>query len=356
MRALKYYVKRLIVFPSIIITVQSLTVVKRVFGALANTFVDIRKPLVVRTPEERFANLDSLGYTYKPNYVELAIGGNKKLPRVHYIDEGPKNATETILCLHGEPTWSFLYRHMIPPLVDAGYRVIAPDFIGFGKSDKLTFQESYSHDLHTLTLRLLIDHLKLQNTTLVCQDWGGLTGLSVVKDSSDAFSRLVIMNTGLPCGTKRLYSPLVIAGFTPFLLWRSLVELFGTQLPIRQVFLRSLKHPTQGVVDGYEAPFPSALYKAGAAQWPLLVPVTANTPVAADMKATRQYLATNWSEKSTLIMFSDQDPITKPSKAMFEELLPHSAKKTVVGGGHFLQEDKGEEVAKNIIAFIDNKL
>ncbi|CAL4085046.1 unnamed protein product [Meganyctiphanes norvegica] len=356
MRAFKYYMKRLVIFPSVIITVQSLNVFKRVFGALANSFFDVRKPLVVRTPEERFANLDSLGYTYKPNYVDLSIGGNKKLPRVHYIDEGPENASETILCLHGEPSWSFLYRHMIPPLVASGYRVIAPDFIGFGKSDKFTYQESYSHDLHTLTLRLLIDHLKIKNSTMVCQDWGGLTGLSVVKDLPEAFSRLVIMNTGLPCGTKRLYSPQVIAGFTPFLMWRSLVELFSTQLPIRQVFLRSLIKPTQAIVDAYESPYPSALYMAGAAQWPLLVPVTANTPVAADMKATREYLATNWTHKSALIMFSDRDPITRPSKAMFEGLLPHAAKKTVVGAGHFLQEDKGEECAKNIIAFIDNKL
>ena len=147
------------------------------------------------------------GYPFESNYVELPAGSGHTLPRVHYIDEGDQDATEVILCLHGEPSWSFLYRHMIPTLVHAGYRVIAPDFIGFGKSDKYTSMENYSHELHTSTLRLLIEHLELENITLVCQDWGGLTGLSVVKDIPDKFSSLVIMNTGLPTGDMTSDSP-----------------------------------------------------------------------------------------------------------------------------------------------------
>ena len=159
-----------------------------------------RKALTIRTPDSRFSGLEKYGYTFTPNYVDLPMGGEVCLPRMHYIDEGPKDAQETILCLHGEPAWSFLYRKMIPTLVQARYRVIVPDFIGFGKSDKYTSAANYTHELHTASLRMLIDHLELTNITLVCQDWGGLTGLSVVKDIPDKFCSLVVMNTGLPTG------------------------------------------------------------------------------------------------------------------------------------------------------------
>ena len=132
--------------------------------------------------------------------MELPNGAGIKLPRVHYLDEGDPNAKETILCLHGEPAWSFLYRNMIPTFVKAGYRVIAPDFIGFGKSDKYTSMENYNHEMHMSTLRRLIEHLDLDNMTMVCQDWGGGTGLSVLKDIPEKFNAVVIMNTGLPTG------------------------------------------------------------------------------------------------------------------------------------------------------------
>lgn len=266
---------------------------------------------------------------------------------------GPRDAKETILCLHGEPSWSFLYRHMIPGLVQAGYRVIAPDFIGFGKSDKYTFPESYSHELHTQSLRLLLDYLNVSGLTLVCQDWGGLTGLSVVKDSPQFFSRLVIMNTGLPAGTE--FSLNNIHRGMPFLMWRNFAQLLGTSLPVQRIFQTALLNPQPTVLDGYCAPFPSALYKAGAAKWPLLVPITSHSPVAADMQETRDFLAKKWTHPA-LIMFSDRDAITRGQEKTFQRLLPHALMKTVVGAGHFLQEDKGEELSAHIVSFINNKL
>ncbi|KAK8392796.1 hypothetical protein O3P69_014913 [Scylla paramamosain] len=203
MGQVKRYFKRFVVFPAIIITLQCLYLLRKAVEVVMSVLWPVRHPTVVRTPEECFQGLEAMGYNFRPNYVELPVGGGKMLPRVHYIDEGPRDAAETILCLHGEPSWSFLYRHMVPGLVRAGYRVVVPDFIGFGKSDKFTCPESYSHELHCMTLRLLLDHLRLRDITLVCQDWGGLTGLPVVRDCSHLFSRLVIMNTGLPVGSQQ---------------------------------------------------------------------------------------------------------------------------------------------------------
>lgn len=240
---------------------------------------------------------------------------------------------------------------MVPGLVRAGYRVVVPDFIGFGKSDKFTFPESYSHDLHCMTLRLLLDHLRLRDITLVCQDWGGLTGLPVVRDCSQLFSRLVIMNTGLPVGNRSMS----LTKATPFLFWRTFVQLLGTSLPVGQIFRKALLNPHPDVIKGYEAPFPTPLHKAGAARWPLLVPLTAYTPVAADMQATRDFLAQEW-QRPALVMFSDRDPITRGLEKVFLKLMPHARIKTVCGAKHFLQEDKGEELTAHIISFIGDKL
>lgn len=352
MGQVKRYFKRLVVFPAIIITFQCLYLLRKAVEVVLSVLWPVRHPAVVRTPEECFNGLEAMGYTFKPNYVELPIGGGKTLPRVHYIDEGPRDATETILCLHGEPSWSFLYRHMVPGLVRAGYRVVVPDFIGFGKSDKFTCLESYSHEMHCMTLRLLLDHLRLRDITLVCQDWGGLTGLPVVRDCSHLFSRLVIMNTGLPVGASRAEKLLQAI---PFLMWRTFSQLMGTSLPVGRVFKMALVNPQPDVVKGYEAPFPSALHKAGAAKWPLLVPLTANTPVAADMQTTRDFLAKVW-KRPALVMFSDRDPITRGQEKVFLHLMPHACTKTVCGAKHFLQEDKGEELTAHIVSFIGDKL
>lgn len=265
------------------------------------------------------------------------------------ISLGPRDAKETILCLHGEPSWSFLYRKMVPGLVKAGHRVIAPDFIGFGKSDKYADMEQYTHEMHKMTLRLLLDHLGVKDVTLVCQDWGGLVGLSVVKEMPHVFSRLVIMNTGLPVGNDFNLKGLA------FLMWRGFARLLGTLLPVYDVFDKALHDAEKAVLEAYAAPFPSRDYKAGAAQWPLLVPIHTHNPVACDMQATRDFLASSWKNPA-LIMFSDRDPITRGHDKNFLKLLPNASTKTIVGAGHFLQEDKGEELATHIISFIDGKL
>ncbi|XP_068246514.1 haloalkane dehalogenase-like [Palaemon carinicauda] len=356
MKNMNRYVKRLLLFPVVILVLQGLCFMKKVFGFIYCIIFQRTTPIVVRTPEENFKDLASTGYPFKPNYVELPIGGGKTLPRVHYLDEGPKDAKEVMLCLHGEPSWSFLYRHMIPVLVEAGYRVIAPDFIGFGKSDKYVDMENYSHNMHTMTLRLFLDHINIKGITLVCQDWGGLVGLSVVKDNPNVFTRLVIMNTGLPSGIGFSNKSVEkLAKFTPFLLWRTFAELFGTSLPVYSLFKVVLLKPEPGVLEGYAAPFPSSVFKSGAAKWPLLVPLTSHDSVAADMKATRDYLASEW-RKPALVMFSDKDPITRGQDQNFMGLLPHAVSKTIVGAGHFLQEDKGEELACHIVSFVDGKL
>lgn len=352
LRTVKRYFKHWILFPGLILAFEGLFVVKSACGTIFSLIFQKKSPYIIRTPEDRFKGLESVGYTFKPNYVELPVGAGKRLPRIHYVDEGPRDAKEVILCLHGEPSWCFLYRYMIPVFVKASYRVIAPDFIGFGKSDKFTSPESYTHELHTMSLRLLLDYLNIRGLTLVCQDWGGLTGLSVVKDAPQYFSRLVMMNTGLPAGSE--FSINTIDRVTPFLMWRSFAQLLGASLPVYHIFKSSLLKPHPAVLDGYNAPFPSPLYKGGAAKWPLLVPITSHSPVAADMQATRDFLSSKWKNPA-LIMFSDRDPITKGQEKTFKKLLPQALSKTVVGAGHFLQDDKGEEIASHIVSFINKK-
>jgi len=309
------------------------------------------KPLMVRTPEERFNNLEKLGYNFKENYLSIDAGCGVTLPRVHYIDEGPRDG-HVVLCLHGEPSWSFLYRKMVPVLVAAGYRVIVPDFIGFGKSDKYTNPENYTHELHTMMIRKLLDHLDVSKIILVCQDWGGLTGLSVVKDVPDKFSHLVIMNTGLPSGETLSMGDLPkIQKLLPFVLWRSCVTLFGIHLPVGKLmgsFFLKVKDPA--ISAAYNAPYPSSLYKGGCARWPLLVPLFKDEPVASHMRAAQDCLK-QW-KKPALVMFSDRDPVTRGQDKAFLGWLPHAKTETVKGAGHFLQETHGELLANNLIKFV----
>lgn len=236
---------------------------------------------------------------------------------------------------------------MVPILTNAGYRVVVPDFIGFGKSDKYTSMENYTHEMHTSCLRMLIDHLKLKDITLVCQDWGGLTGLSVVKDMPDSFSALVLMNTGLPDGSQ----PGGFAKVLPFVLWRSFVAFCGHALPIGFIFGKVSKFPSATCL-GYTAPFPGLLYKAGAAKWPLLVPLFKDDAVSTHMNDAKNCLRV-W-RKPALIMFGDSDPITRGLDQVFMKLIGNSAKiLTVHGAGHFLQETHGPELASNIISFLN---
>jgi len=343
----------------LIILLNVLVILKKMLNPFYRFFFARKQPLFLRTPEDRFTGIENLGYKFKSRYLDLPLGSSagKKQPRMHYIDESPHSNIPQkgiILCLHGEPTWSFLYRNMVPSLVQAGYRVVAPDFIGFGKSDKYSDKTNYTHEMHLFCLKHLMDTLNLKSgVTLVCQDWGGLIGLSVVKDLPDYFSEIVVMNTGIPNGNNRsklFFQPLkTLQTFVPFLLWRSCVQLLENNIPVEMMMSRIMKYPAS-ISKAYNAPFPNSNYKAGVAQWPLLVPLMADDPVAYHMNEVETFLPT-W-KKPALIMFGDGDPITRGQDKVFLKLIPHAKHVTIKGASHFLQETHGPELSENIITFL----
>ena len=298
----------------------------------------------IRTPDNRFNNLRN--YPFEPNYVEIndAEGG---VLRVHYLDEGPKDK-EPILLLHGEPSWSYLYRHMIPILVGKGHRVIAPDLVGFGKSDKPVEQNDYSYSRHVEWMReLLFDHLDLNGITFFGQDWGGLIGLRLVAINPERYAKIVIGNTGLPTGKGEATEA--------FLKWQKFSQT-TPEFPIGNIVnagcVREL-NPEE--INAYDAPFPSDEYKAGARIFPTLVPTREEDPASKDNADA--WVALSEFTKPFLLAFSDSDRITKGGDAVFRAKVPGTSKQnhvTIQSAGHFLQEDKGPELAELINDFIAN--
>jgi haloalkane dehalogenase len=297
---------------------------------------------VLRTPEASFAGITD--YPYTPHYVEIDDLDGGQL-RVHYVDEGPREADPVVL-LHGEPTWGYLYRHMIPVLVSAGHRVVVPDLVGFGRSDKPAATTDYTYARHVEWMRqLLFGHLDLRQITFFGQDWGGLVGLRVLASDPDRYARVVVGNTGLPTG----HGPASEA----FLQWQTYSRT-AKEFPIGAIINGGcLSDLSTETIAAYDAPFPSDEFTAGARIFPSLVPTSPEDPASADNVEAWKVLAA--FERPFLIAFSDSDPITRGGDAPFAAKVPGAQGQphtTIKGAAHFLQEDQGPELARVIAEFI----
>jgi haloalkane dehalogenase len=290
----------------------------------------------LRTPDARFAALP--GYSFAPHYADV-LG-----LRMHYVDEGPRDAAPVLL-LHGEPSWSFLYRKMIPVLVAAGHRVVAPDLVGFGRSDKPSERSDYTFQKHVDWMAAFLSATSLEHVTLVCQDWGGLIGLRMVAEHTQRFARVVAANTFLPTGDEKPRDA--------FFAWREFSQNVP-ELPVGKIVSTGCATTLSAdVVAAYDAPFPDETYKAGARQFPMLVPASPDDPAAAPNRAAWEVLKR--FEKPFLTAFGDSDPITKGADRLLQKLIPGAAGQahtTIAGAAHFLQEDKGEDLAGVVNAFI----
>jgi haloalkane dehalogenase len=297
---------------------------------------------VLRTPDERFKSL--VGFTFDPHYVDVPDGDGGRL-RIHYLDEGPADG-EPVLLMHGEPSWSYLYRTMIPVIAAAGLRAIAPDLVGFGRSDKPAEREDYTYQRHVDWIGALLDELNPAPLTLVAQDWGGLIGLRLVADRPDRFARVVAANTFLPTGDRDPGDA--------FRAWQR----FSQETPSfevgRIVSGGCTTDLSPEVIAGYDAPFPDDSFKAGARQFPLLVPSTPDDPASAANREAWDVLR-GWT-KPFLTAFSDHDPITAGADRVLRADIPGCQGQphtTIEGAGHFLQEDRGEQLAGVVCSFVD---
>ncbi len=293
----------------------------------------------LRTPDARFAGLE--GYRFTPNYLDVSADGAPPL-RMHYLDEGPRDGAPIVL-LHGEPTWSYLYRTMIPPLVAAGHRVLAPDLIGFGRSDKPTRMQDYTYLRHVQWVTSWLEALDLRDITVVVQDWGSLIGLRIAAEHPDRFARLFIANGFLPIADR----PTPAA----FNIWRGFAK-YSPVLPAgRLVGVGTVRRLSGAVRAGYDAPFPDKIYQAGARAFPQLVPISADNPAIPANRAAWEVLG-RW-EKPVLCVFGANDPILgKADRPLIDHIpgakgQPHAR----IKAGHFIQEDAGPELARRLLAW-----
>ena len=327
----------------------------------------------LRTPDARFENLP--GFPFAPHYTEIADGEGGSL-RIHHVDEGPRDG-EPILLLHGQPTWSYLYRKMIPILVAAGHRVVAPDFVGFGRSDKPAERSDYTYANHVRWFSAWLEAVDLQGATLFCQDWGGLIGLRLVAAFPERFARVVAANTTLPDGSwgvpleavdmmRKVYEGLpVIAvdelrerfgatdGPPAFLLWRKFCA-ETPELRVSEVMAHTARDRlADAVAAAYDAPFPGPEYLAGARQFPSLVPIFGDDPEIPANQEAWKVLET--FDKPFLTAFADADPVTAGAEGALQERIPGARKVkhvTIADAGHFLQEDQGEACAAAILDLV----
>ena len=284
----------------------------------------------MRTPDDRFANLP--GYPWKPNYLEW------KGLRVHYLDEG--KGSRTLLCLHGEPTWSYLYRKMIPPFLAAGWRVVAPDFIGFGKSDKPVEEDFYTFDLHRGFLLDFIEKLNLKNIAIAVQDWGGLLGLTLPMEAPQRYERLLIMNTALGTGDVPLSDG--------FVAWRDYVAKTPS-MDCGKLLGRACPHLSAAEAAAYEAPYPDAASKAGVRRFPQLVPDRVDAPGAAISRRARDWWQKDW-QGETFMAVGAKDPVLGPPVMRALRKIIRNCPEPYVHaeGGHFLQE-WGDDIAREAL-------
>lgn len=284
---------------------------------------------VLRTPDSRFVGLPD--YAFAPHYHQVT-----PQLRLHYVDEGPRDAPP-VLMLHGEPAWSYLYRHMIGPVANAGLRALAPDLIGFGKSDKPGAREDYSYSGQVAWIRHWIEALDLRDITLVCQDWGSLIGLRLAAESPDRFARILLSNGGLPTGT----------GAPPaFRIWRAFSR-YSPWFPVGRIVQGGTRRKLSAAeIAAYDAPFPDSSYKSAVRVYPSLVPVEAHLPSVAENQ--RAWIVFEQWQQPFICCFSDGDPITRGGDARFRQRIPGAQGQahTTLRGGHFIQEDDPQNFAR----------